>query len=63
MQLETLREIYSYTRREVLLGGDMVEVSRVISKIVENYIGQEGNTFEEDASHEKALKINKVGLF
>lgn len=63
LQLETLKEIYSYTRREQLLGGDLIEVSKIIVKVVENFVNKVKTGLEPDEEKENAIRINKVRIF
>ncbi|KAE9549181.1 hypothetical protein FO519_007606 [Halicephalobus sp. NKZ332] len=62
IQLETLKEINSHSRRQTLIGGELIKIKSIVEKVVENYIEMMKSASSSADERKKGYKMNKLWI-
>uniref|UniRef100_A0A914YNJ5 G-protein coupled receptors family 2 profile 1 domain-containing protein n=1 Tax=Panagrolaimus superbus TaxID=310955 RepID=A0A914YNJ5_9BILA len=60
IQLEALKEIHTHSKRQQLVGGELIKISSIIEKVVLNYVNIMKSVIPSKENHHKNLEMNKV---
>lgn len=60
---ETLKEIHSHSRRQTLIGGELIKITNVIKRVVENYVNLMKTATATVDDRKRGYKMNKVCVF